>query len=287
MLFWQQFLDSSGNLGSVVHPSHTLHWSIFLKPPHPVSIGWDRISVALQMNPPFLAYLYSISSQKSQWIRIHLALSNTDLDILIALRFVLVFKPCDKETSPNIPVSIICFYTLLLEVSQHDGGACRGFASPLATSLSLSVPAQGVAFSCPGARRQRQRMHLFYDSRALPALAEGLCSTRAQLSKLGRPAAGSWSLPVHPRGVGAWAPPLLSRPSWRACPYRQEQDARASPGVLMEGRHPGGTAARGAVPRPVPWEASVSHRPAHTQTPCGPHAARNKLTLLAVFKNRL
>lgn len=84
--------------------------------------------------------------------------------ILIALRFVLVVKHCDKRTSQNIPVSIICFYTLLLEVSQHGGGACRDFTAPLATSLSLSVPAQGVAFSYPGARRQRQRMHLFYDS---------------------------------------------------------------------------------------------------------------------------
>lgn len=84
--------------------------------------------------------------------------------ILIALRFVLVVKHCDKRTSQNIPVSIICFYTLLLEVSQHGGGACRDFTAPLATSLSLSVPAQAVAFSYPGARRQRQRMHLFYDS---------------------------------------------------------------------------------------------------------------------------
>lgn len=98
---------------------------------------------------------------------------------MIALHFALAVKHCDKGTSQNIPVSIIFFYTLLLEVSQHGGGACRGFTSPLVTSLSLSIPAQGVAFSCPGARRQRQRMHLFYDSWALPALAEGLCTTQA------------------------------------------------------------------------------------------------------------
>lgn len=59
--------------------------------------------------------------------------------ILIALRFVLVVKPRDKRTSQN-PVIIICFYTLLLEVSQHGVGACRDFTEPLATpfpSVSL------------------------------------------------------------------------------------------------------------------------------------------------------
>lgn len=118
---------------------------------------------------------------------------------------------------------------------------------------------QGVAFPCPGARRQRQRMHLFYDSRALHALAEGLCTTRAHLSKPGCSAAESWSLPVQPCGEEAWAPPLLSKPNWRACPYRQERGAWASPGVLMEGSHPGGTAAGGAVPRPAPVPQTCPH----------------------------
>lgn len=130
---------------------------------------------------------------------------------MIALHFVLVVKHCDKGTSQNIPVSIICFYTLILEVSQHCGGACRRFTSLLATSLSLSVPAQGVAFSCPGARKQRQRMHLFYDSRALPALAEGHCTTRAQLSKPGCSAAESWSLPVQPCGTPLGTTPVQAQ----------------------------------------------------------------------------
>lgn len=70
--------------------------------------------------------------------------------------------------------------------------------------------------------------------------------------------------------VPAWAPPLLCKPSWRACPYRQEQGARASPGVLTEGSHPGGTAAARAVPR----EGSLSHRPAHTPTCCAPRCTK-------------
>lgn len=90
-------------------------------------------------------------------------------------------------------------------------------------------------------------------------MTHGLCTTRAHLSKPGCSAAESWSLPVQPCGEEAWAPPLLSKPNWRACPYRQERGAWASPGVLMEGSHPGGTAAGGAVPRPAPVPQTCPH----------------------------
>lgn len=119
---------------------------------------------------------------------------------------------CDQGMSKNTPASIICFFTLLLEVSQDGGRAYRGFTSPLATLLCFSVPAQGIAFSSPGVRRQRQGTHLFYYSWALQppgALAEGLQATQAQLNKLSRATAETSSLPVTASDTEAWAPHLL------------------------------------------------------------------------------
>lgn len=121
------------------------------------------------MNAPCLAQSYSIASQKSQWVRIGLALPHTEAGrILIALCFVPVVmvesQHCEQGMSKNTPVSIICFYTPLLEVSQGGGGAYRGFTSPLATRLCFSVPVQGTVSSSPGVRRQRHGMHLFYYS---------------------------------------------------------------------------------------------------------------------------
>lgn len=111
------------------------------------------------MNAPCLAQSYSIASQKSQWVRIGLALPHTEAGrILIALCFVPVVmvesQHCEQGMSKHTPVSIICFYTPLLEVSQGGGGAYRGFTSPLATRLCFSVPVQGTVSSSPGVRRQ-------------------------------------------------------------------------------------------------------------------------------------
>lgn len=174
--------------------------------------------------------------------------------------------------SQSTSASTICFYAMLLEVSQHGGGAYRVFTSPFAIPLCFSVPVQGTAFSSPGVRRQRKGTPLFYYLWALHALAKGLCAAQVELNKLSHSTTETWSLPEPQFSSEAQAPHLLplmlSRP-WVES-MSPQAGARCLGWVLIEGSQWGGTAARGAVPAPVQvpvlQEPSISHSPAHALT---------------------
>lgn len=79
-----------------------------LKPPYPLSIDWDRISVALQINAPSLAQSYSIYSQKKpmdkNWFGIASCRSGSHFDCLAFCASsrvgVMALRPRDVQEHP-------------------------------------------------------------------------------------------------------------------------------------------------------------------------------------------
>lgn len=153
-------------------------------------------------------------------------------------------RQCDQGITKNTPVSITCFYTLLLEVSHHGSGASPRPLLPPFASASLCKTSHSH-----GVKRQRQGTRLFYYSWAPHTLAEGLRAARAQLNKPNPSTAETWFLLVPPlrcRSPGT-TPPAPHAPLVLVGDHVSTGRSEVpGAGALTEGSHWGGTDAGGA-----------------------------------------
>lgn len=253
-----------------------------LKPLHPLSIGWDRISVALQMNSPFLAYLYSISSQKSQWIRIHLAFLNTDPgDILIALRFVLVASTVTKGRPKTSlwasSASMPCSWKFLSMVVGLSGASHHPLLPPFP---SVSLPRALHSHALVQGGRDKGCICLMTHGLCPPWLKGSAPLERSWANAAARhqdpgpcPCSPAEREPGHhpccPSPAGEHVPTGRSKMPRLAlgCWWREVIQVELLPEVLCQGQR--------RCHGKSPWATDLpAPRP-----PVDPHASRNKLTL--------